>query len=87
MPFADNSGLVSCLLQQFRKSLLVSVKLLGIVCKAVFMAMFTCQQAGPAWSADGIGYETVGKTGSIASYTVYVRGFNVTVIISTDGLV
>ena len=61
VPFAHYGSLVSRLPEKFGKSLLRAVENLGIVGHAVLMAVFSCQQAGPARRTYRICYETVGK--------------------------
>ena len=87
MPLSDNSRLIPGFLQQFRISLLTTVKRAGIIRKAIGMTMFAGKHTSPAGTTDRIGNKTVCKSGSLLSYTINIRSLYQLVIISTDCLI
>ncbi len=87
MPFPDNSGLITSLLQQFRHGLLSSIKFTGrIIGKPVFMAELPGQHTSPARPAERVRNKTVGKSHSIFRYAVEIRSLYIPCIITTHPL-
>ena len=59
MPLANESGLVSGLLEEFRKRNLRAVKAFAVASKAVDVAVLAGENTGPRGTADGIGAEGI----------------------------
>src|SRR5690606_8189077 len=73
MPFADDSGFVTMLLQDFGKGLLCAIEpFASVLHKAIFMTVFTRQDGCPAWATDGVATVIIQKQGAFFGNTVDV---------------
>ena len=87
VPFSDHGGLVSVLLEKLRESQLVTVEGGGVVNEPVGMAVLSGEHTRTARSADGVGYEAVGKTHAFVADAVDVRCMDVALVVGADGLI
>jgi len=74
MPFAENSCLVACLMQDPGAGKLGGVKTLPKPVQSVLVAVFSCKNGGPAGGTNGIGAIDIGKSHPFFSQPVYVHG-------------
>ena len=77
----------SDLLEKLRESQLVAIESRGVVDESVGMAMLAGEHTSTARSTDGIGHKAVGKAHAFIPDTVDVRCVDVTLVVSTDGLI
>ena len=87
VPLPDHRGLIAPLLQQFGEGLLLAVKSLTIGELSIQVTVFSGQNHGSAWSANGIGDESAIEKHAILGNTIDVRGFITVGTISGNGLI
>ena len=61
MPFAEQSGLITALLQQFGKRRLIGIKTVSVVHETIFVTVFASQNNRSTRSTNRIGTKTIFK--------------------------
>lgn len=73
MPLAHHGRLVSNLLQQLRKRLLISVKPVSVAQKSVQMAVLARLNDSATGTTDRIGTETIGEQHAFVGNAIQIR--------------
>ena len=87
VPLAYHRSLVACLLEQLGEGLLRAVEALGVVGKAVGVAMFASEHACSARPGERVGHEAVGEPHSTLCQAVDIGRMIDSGAVGGDGLV
>ena len=86
MPFADDGGVVTGLLQQFGQGRLGAVEGVPVIPHPIEVAVFSGEQYCPAGRADGVGDKAVFKQSPLFRQPVDMRRCNQLAAIAADRL-
>ena len=87
MPFAYHGRFIASLLQQLRKSLLITIECLRVIRKSIGMTMLSREHTGTRRATEWIGNKALLELHSMVSNPVNVRCVDETIVIGTDGLI